>query len=495
MGAGTSDRSSQERRLAWLVFALLFCSYAYFWQGGGWNPNIRLDLTRAIAAENTIAIDAYWQNTGDWAYRGGRYYSTKAPGLSVVAIPFYVIGKTGARLAGASPENILLVSGYVANLGANALPSALLGVVLFHVLGWLGMAGARLRAGVALAFGLGTPAFAYATAFYAHQGAAAFGFGAFALLLGAERYSHPRAWAAAAGAAAGVAVLYELTLVVVVVVLGAWLWLDRERRPLLRWFLIGGAPAVLLLGSYQWSAFGSPFATGYDFTNPNAETRVDGSLFGWPSPIRMLEMLFGTYRGLLPLSPIFILAPIGWPVLWRTHRAAAAVCLAVSMGFLLLISSFHAWDAGFSTGPRYLMPCFPFLFVLVGFGIARFWRVGAMLAAVSVAIMFSVTFVSIDLPIRVRYPLLQYIYPHLMQGHVSLNTYSLDSYSPPEKWQNDMNSFNLGELVFPYSLMSATPLLALWLGLGTAAWQSARRIDQTLRNPDSDDQTSEDTSA
>ena len=67
-----------------LGFALLF-SYAYFYQGGGWNQNSRFALVRAMTERNTLQIDAYRDATGDRAVSNGHFYSDKAPGASLLA--------------------------------------------------------------------------------------------------------------------------------------------------------------------------------------------------------------------------------------------------------------------------------------------------------------------------------------------------------------------------------------------------------------------------
>ncbi len=79
--------SSLERLIALLLGAILFASYAYFFQGGGWNPNSRLDLTRTLAERGTIVIGAYVANTGDWARYNGQLYGNTAPGLPRGAAP------------------------------------------------------------------------------------------------------------------------------------------------------------------------------------------------------------------------------------------------------------------------------------------------------------------------------------------------------------------------------------------------------------------------
>ena len=76
-----------EVPLALLVFGV----YSYFYQAGGWNQNSRFDLTRAIVEQGTLSIDAYEGNTGDKAQREGHWFTDKAPGLSVLAVPAYAV--------------------------------------------------------------------------------------------------------------------------------------------------------------------------------------------------------------------------------------------------------------------------------------------------------------------------------------------------------------------------------------------------------------------
>ena len=69
------------------LFVLLFVSFAYFYQAGGWNQNSRFDLVRAITNEHTLNIDPFSHSTGDKAFFEGHYYSDKAPGLALTAVP------------------------------------------------------------------------------------------------------------------------------------------------------------------------------------------------------------------------------------------------------------------------------------------------------------------------------------------------------------------------------------------------------------------------
>jgi hypothetical protein len=75
--------------LAWLVFIVLFLTYAYFSFDPGWNGWSRMDLTRALVEDRTTRIDRFHNNTGDKSYFRGHYYSDKDPGLSLLAVPAY----------------------------------------------------------------------------------------------------------------------------------------------------------------------------------------------------------------------------------------------------------------------------------------------------------------------------------------------------------------------------------------------------------------------
>ena len=58
------ERPAAYWKLAALLGLASFLSFAYFYEGGGWNQNSRFDLLRAIVERHTLTIDAYHENTG-----------------------------------------------------------------------------------------------------------------------------------------------------------------------------------------------------------------------------------------------------------------------------------------------------------------------------------------------------------------------------------------------------------------------------------------------
>jgi hypothetical protein len=81
-----------ERRVTLLIFITLALAYAFvFPRWLDWNANARFDLSAAIVEQGTLTIDAYGQNTGDYALFNGHRYIDKAPGLSFVGVPVYFL--------------------------------------------------------------------------------------------------------------------------------------------------------------------------------------------------------------------------------------------------------------------------------------------------------------------------------------------------------------------------------------------------------------------
>jgi hypothetical protein len=98
-------QDSRNRKRAFLIGAVAFVSFAYFYGGGGWNQNSRFDLLRAIIEQHTLRIDAYHDNTEDKAHFAGHDYSDKAPGLVFLALPFGAGVRIALRAAGVNPES------------------------------------------------------------------------------------------------------------------------------------------------------------------------------------------------------------------------------------------------------------------------------------------------------------------------------------------------------------------------------------------------------
>jgi len=160
-------------RRAGLLGIVFFASYGYFYEGGGWNQNTRFDLVRAIVEQHTLRIDAFHENTGDKARMGDHYYTDKAPGASLTAVPAVAVARALMRALGVDVEKptALIALYYVATLAASAAPAAVASVCVYLI--GLRLGGPSASAVMAsIVCGLGTPLWPYATMLYGHTLAA-----------------------------------------------------------------------------------------------------------------------------------------------------------------------------------------------------------------------------------------------------------------------------------------------------------------------------------
>jgi hypothetical protein len=485
-----SASSPSHRKAALLLGIVVFFSFAYFYEGGGWNQNSRFDLARAIVEQHTLKIDAYHENTGDKAHFQGHYYSEKAPGLVFLAAPFAWTAQRGLRVLEIDPESARgeFALSYMVTLCAVALPTALAGVCLFFL-------GLRFTGSTtAAAFGtlvmcIGTPIWAYASLFWAHAVVGACLVFAFASALksgdesGAEILNVRRdfLWAFAVGLAAGWATVTEYPAAPASAML-AWLALSQAwpRGAAARWRVVAGVAGgagicVVVLLWYLHAAFGS-FRPSYSYYDPNSFAFMQQrGFFGltYPHPDRLLKLLFGCARGLFFASPVTLAAPFGLWWLWKgwRKRAAALVAGAIAAYYFLFNASFYWWKAGLTFGPRYAGACIPLL--CVGLAVAwqratRTWRrvlVALALGSVFVTLMAVAT--TPQLSMQDACPIEHSVWPAFWTGQMALNRLSMLTVA--EAASGQYGAFNLGQLMGLHGLASLIPLFAVW-GVGGWLW-------------------------
>ena len=483
-----------ERRATVLIFATLALVYAFvFPRWLDWNANARFDLSAAIVDHGTLAIDAYSANTGDYALFNNHRYSDKAPGLSFLGVPIYFVVSRATQSE--AVQNLINAIGrapaaaptinrpidqvtpaeliFAARLALTTwiivgLSSALLGVILFRFLGRLNYA-LRWRALAVLIYGLATPAFSYAAAFYGHQLAAVMLFGAFAWLV-ALRARHARwiEWLLI-GALLGFAVITEYPAVLIAALIGLYaIWITRRVPPIIL-IAVGGLIPIGLWGAYNTAIFGAPFTLGYQYTASPQWSAIlaQGFLSATrPTADAIWGLTFSPFRGLFFASPSLLLSLPGLVLLRRSKfRAEWITTLAIVLGFFVLISASAQWWGGWSAGPRYLVPMLPWLVWPLTATLDRSarltsWRrAGMQLITIGLVVISIVNVWTLTLggqyytPDDIKNPLIEYSGPHIINGDVARN------------W---------GMIAGLHGVASLVPLL-LFVGLAcTVIWISTR---------------------
>ena len=466
-----------------MLFLLFFVSYGYFFQGGGWNQNIRICLTRAIIHYATFTVDHYKEdskemefvNAGDWAFYDGHYYSNKSPGLSFLAVPSFALAEFFLQyLMPDDPERQVLFSSYVSNLFTVVLMSSLLSLLMFHVFHYFFQMGLRNTLLITIFFGFATLAFPYSTAFYSHQPAAFCLFLSFVLAMHIKHDTTHRkkGYALLAGCAAGLGVLIEPSGIYIGLAVFVYLLTFQAGRRHILLFLAGGIPAGFVQGVYNFVCFGHPLALSYNYANEMVMVKVNGRLFGFPDTARLNLLLFSPYRGLICLSPVLLMAIPGTICFFKEKkwRLEAIISVCISLWFIMFIASFYGIVT--ATPPRYLLPAIPFFFLLTGFAFSRYPKLFQLIGFVSLLINLSITLVGIEIPWRVRVPLVVGAIKNIFAGEVSINPVpvshfhnypNINKLANIELWEQNFNSFNLGEIIFPHSVVSILPLLSFWV--------------------------------
>ena len=476
---------SYERRTALLLGLVIFLSFVYFYEGGGWNQNSRFDLLRAIMERHTLQIDAYHENTQDKAHFQGHYYSDKAPGLVFLAVPVAAAARPALRAVGADPQSPRgeFALSYLVSAFTVALPTALAGVCLFFL-------GLRFGNGVSgAAFGslvmcLGTPIWAYASLFWAHAlvgGCLVFGFAAALQLRESHTARGDFGWALAVGLAAGWATVTEYpaapasAMLAFLALSQAWPHGRASRWRAVAGVGVGAAICVAALLSYLYAAFAS-FRPSYAYYDPASFTFMQRGYLGltYPHLDRLLKLLFGCSRGLFFASPVALAAPFGlrWLGKEKAQRAAVLVAAAMAAYYFLFNASFYWWKAGLSFGPRYAGAGIP----LLGIGLAAAWKRATpawrwVLAGLAVASVFSCLMVistTSQLSMQESCPMRQSVWPAFRAGHMALNRDSMLTVAEAGS-SGEYGAFNLGQLLGLRGLASLIPLVLMW-GIAGLLW-------------------------
>jgi hypothetical protein len=98
-------------------------------------------------------------------------------------------------------------------------------------------------------------------------------------------------------------------------------------------------------------------------------------------------LLVSPGKGLLVFTPLAIVPIVGWVRAWRWgERWLVATLAGAFLAHLALVGASREWHGGAGWGPTALTAALPALFLLLPEGLSALPRVGALLAAISVAV-------------------------------------------------------------------------------------------------------------
>ena len=419
-----TKKISCEVKIGVTCFFILFFSYMYFNQPyKNWNVVSRMSLTLSLVEDGTITINKFHKYAGlDKAMYKGNYYSDKAPGLSFTAMPCVAVGRVLLRIYGNHQD--WMSKGVNRKFGFIVYFSTIFTSGLFTAIAALLLYFVSLRIGASisgavfamLSFGLASPAWGWATAFFGHAMASSCLFIAFVAIIYLDQSSLNKRRDALLGFLTGAlllwAVVVEYTAAIASVIIiffgiaNAIQWDKKKAARVVISAIIGGIIFIIPLLYYNFMAFDSPFAIGYNYYEKGAFSEMKEGLFGitYPRPGVLFMILFSPYRGILWFSPILVITPIG-------------------IYYLLLNSAFVNWHAGWSTGSRYAISMVPF----VCLPLSIIWtKVGpkgksGLLGLFTLSLGVSIICVSVSMmsPNKYPNPLFDFLIPRFLDGKLN----------------------------------------------------------------------------
>lgn len=358
-----------------LVAALYLLAFPY--HPGLRSPNelCRLWQTRSLVEYGKLEINDALRDfgyVGDLSKKDGKYYPSKAPLLSFLAVPGYVALKAiGGGGLHAVPELALV---YFSRLLLTVLPTLLCLVWIRRFLAayvqplWADL--------ITVTYALGSLAFSYSLLFMSHQLVAVLLFCAFYALWRVLRGEWRKPALLLSGAFAGAAVAAEYTAALGLLGLGLYGLAaiarseggvgERVKRlaQLTGLSFLGALPFLVFLGAYHQAAFGNPLHTGYLYLNDAAYQPWHlGGFLGirYPDPHAFALSFVSPLRGLFALAPFWLVSLLGLGLLWRRDRAVFAASAGLLLAYAYFTSSFSYASWGWTTGPRHMTSLMPFV--------------------------------------------------------------------------------------------------------------------------------------
>lgn len=455
MGHAAKNAPSKLGRTVFAVglTVIYLYSFPYFEGIRSANELPRIYLTMAMVDRGALNIDPElkrFQGSPDTSIYNGKHYCNKAPGMSFLALPTYVVMKAANGWQPLKSMAELRRAFYWFRLTASAIPSLLFLWLMWAVLSEI-VSSRPLRQLLLMAYGVGTMSFVYGTLFIAHQLSALLVGAAFFLIWLKYRCRGGRATFVYAGLLAGFGVLVDYQVAFAgppLFVYLLWRMGPRRNKAAIQFCLAAAVPLILLL-LYHWGCFDSPLKTGYHYlANPTFRKWHSQGFLGL-SGFKFAAFAarhFSPNDGLFYYSPFLLLAFPGLALmLKRDFRGEGFLCLAV-IAFFIYFASALAFVSGWDVGPRYATAALPFYMMPIAVFFDRLgkkvWRLAVPLGLIVASIII--------------YGLCNAVFPHYPDGYsdpffdVTIR-YALAGYIP----------YNLGWLVGLKGIASLVPYLLL----------------------------------
>lgn len=423
---------------ALVLFCLLIFCYAFIHQKMGANQNSRLDVLHSLYVHQTLRIDAYQANTTDKSYFRDHYYSDKAPGIVVLALPSFGMSWAVLKLFGISvdsPQGWVL-SSWITTVGSVGLITAFGAVAMFYLL--CRFVAQTIAFASCLIVFLGSAPFPYATMLFSHaavMGLICIAFWAigdnlffeklFVTFSGEPHLGTPNRELSRhmlAGFCCGLSIASEYTSAVAAIALVFLTCLVSVKRSVL--VVISAIVPLLLIPLNNLLCFGGPLVFGYHKLAEAGFHKMNNGLFGITFPPKCgaaYLLLLSPERGLVFWTPFYAIVFLGIRYLYRAAPKVCCVCVTVTILHVICISGYYMPSGGSALGPRHLAPILPFVTVVSVLGFQRNRLVGLILGLYSLVLTGVATTIDAMPHSNMRNPLVESHLLLLIRGEFTQN--------------------------------------------------------------------------
>jgi len=382
------------------IFLTFFILYSLFIHWVGWNEDTRLLAAISIIEKNTLDINAYANFTGDRILVNGKYYSDKAPGISLFLSPIYFIFKVSFRDEFGNNKYVLVpqpqfnttVYFIEDNLEKSVLAAMTFGVILLSSLvGALSVVLFRrillfyfnknTSLILSILFGLSSLVFPYSTVLMGNS------FSLFLLLLSFYVLQKDyRQKYVIVGILLGLSFIVDYTSILVILPLIFFIWNKTSKSEKIKLFL-SSVLGILPLFVYSFSVFNNPigFLASHNFIDPSISPCTYGKKYSefCPEPLplslksltnisleltfKILHLFIFPYRGILFYNPFLSFFIVNLFFVFKRNRQLFYFSLFTFLFSIVLVSFYSYWFGGSSFGPRYLVNSLPLMILPIGY--------------------------------------------------------------------------------------------------------------------------------
>jgi hypothetical protein len=340
------------------TFLFLFFVSIYFLTGQGSiqssDGKIMYLLTQALVENQSLSFS----ESVTVAEAQGPQYSKYGLGMSVIAIPFYILGKVLSVLLGIEAS---MATQFTVSM-INAILTAFSCVMIYHFaldrLSFRSSTGLFLAAG----FGLSTIAWYYSEDFMSEPATTLFLLSAVYFATNPNKQIKNRSLLIA-GVFLACAVSCRLSTLLAVpgFIFYHWMmWKDEQKAAEIGADIFRAALPVavvlIIIMAYNYVRFEDLFKTGYEKGG-----------FGGRFLVGIYGILFSPGKSIFLYNPLTIFGCLAFTRFLAVNRKVALFFVWLILSHLLMFSFWHSWPGGMGWGPRLMLVVMPYLIIPVGF--------------------------------------------------------------------------------------------------------------------------------